>query len=211
VIVLTTTSSSPTSASSTLERTAKVERITKETSVTAEVKIEGSGKINVKTSLPFIDHLITAIGKHSMMDINMMAKSNDDIVHHLIEDISITLSQAIDTALGNRSRIVRFGYAIVPMDESLAYVSIDLVKRQFCNIQLKLTRDYVEGIAREDLEHFVLSLAQNINACTHIIIEYGDNDHHKIECAIKAFAISLRMAANIDKKMKGVPSTKGTM
>jgi imidazoleglycerol-phosphate dehydratase len=208
VIVLTTISPS---ASSTLERTAKTERITKETSVTAEVKIEGSGKVNVKTSLPFIDHLITAIGKHGMIDINLMAKSNDGIIHHLIEDISITLSQAMDKALGNRSRIVRFGYAIVPMDESLAYVSIDLVKRQFCNIQLKLSRDSIEGIAREDLEHFVISLAQNLNACTHIIIEYGENDHHKIECAIKAFAISLRMAANIDMKLEGVPSTKGTM
>lgn len=209
MIVLTTIS--PTSASSTLGRTAKTERITKETSVTAEVKIEGSGKVNVKTNLPFIDHLITAIGKHGMIDINLMAKSNDGIIHHLIEDISITLSQAIDKALGNRSRIVRFGYAIVPMDESLAYVSLDLVKRQFCNIQLKLSRDSIEGIAREDLEHFVISLAQNLNACTHIITEYGENDHHKIECAIKAFAISLRMAANIDRKLEGVPSTKGTM
>lgn len=209
MIVLTTIS--PTSASSTLERTAKTERITKETSITAEVKIEGYGKVNVKTSLPFIDHLITAIGKHSMIDINLIAKSNDGIIHHLIEDISITLSQAIDKALGNRSRIARFGYAIVPMDESLAYVSIDLVRRQFCNIQLKLSRDSIEGIAREDLEHFVISLAQNLNACTHIIIEYGENDHHKIECAIKAFAISLRMAANIDRNLKGVPSTKGTM
>jgi imidazoleglycerol-phosphate dehydratase len=209
VIILTTIS--PTSASSTLERTAKTERITKETSITAEVKIEGSGKVNVKTSLPFIDHLITAIGKHGMIDINLIAKSNDGIIHHLIEDISITLSQAIDKALGNRSRIARFGYAIVPMDESLAYVSIDLVRRQFCNIQLKLSRDSIEGIAREDLEHFVISLAQNLNACTHIIIEYGENDHHKIECAIKAFAISLRMAANIDRNLKGVPSTKGTM
>jgi imidazoleglycerol-phosphate dehydratase len=209
VIILTTIS--PTSASSTLERTAKTERITKETSITAEVKIEGSGKVNVKTSLPFIEHLITAIGKHGMIDINLIAKSNDGIIHHLIEDISITLSQAIDKALGNRSRIARFGYAIVPMDESLAYVSIDLVRRQFCNIQLKLSRDSIEGIAREDLEHFVISLAQNLNACTHIIIEYGDNDHHKIECAIKAFAISLRMAANIDRNLKGVPSTKGTM
>ena len=209
--MITLTTISPTSASSTLERTAKTERITKETSITAEVKIEGSGKVNVKTSLPFIEHLITAIGKHGMIDINLIAKSNDGIIHHLIEDISITLSQAIDKALGNRSRIARFGYAIVPMDESLAYVSIDLVRRQFCNIQLKLSRDSIEGIAREDLEHFVISLAQNLNACTHIIIEYGENDHHKIECAIKAFAISLRMAANIDRKLKGVPSTKGTM
>jgi imidazoleglycerol-phosphate dehydratase len=188
-----------------------MERITKETSVAVEVNIDGSGKTAVKTNIPFIDHLITAIGKHSMIDIMLNGKSNDGITHHLIEDVSIILSQTIDKALCDRSQITRFGYAIVPMDESLAYVSIDLVKRQFCNIQLKLTRDVIEGIPREDLEHFVYSLIQNLNACTHIVIEYGNNDHHKIESAIKAFAISLRMASSIDEKRKGVPSTKGTM
>ncbi|HZA07357.1 MAG TPA: imidazoleglycerol-phosphate dehydratase [Nitrososphaeraceae archaeon] len=210
---MTTTSTTTSSSTSTgtLQRTAKIERTTKETSVTVDVNIDGFGKTNVKTSLPFIDHLVASIGKHSMMDINLTAKSNDGVLHHLIEDISITLSQTIDKALSSRSQINRFGYAMVPMDEALAYVSIDLVKRQFCNIQLKLIRDSVEGIAREDLEHFVMSFVQNLNACTHIIIEYGDNDHHKIECAIKAFAISLRMAASIDKKMKGAPSTKGMM
>lgn len=194
-----------------LRRTAKMERITKETSVAVEVNIDGSGKTAVKTNIPFIDHLITAIGKHSMIDIILSGKSNDGIAHHLIEDVSVVLSQTIDRALCDRSRITRFGYAIVPMDESLAYVSIDLVKRQFCNIQLKLTRDVIEGIPREDLEHFVCSIVQNLNACTHIVIEYGDNDHHKIESAMKAFAISLRMASSIDEKRKGVPSTKGTM
>lgn len=194
-----------------LRRIAKMERITKETSVAVEVNIDGSGKTAVKTNIPFIDHLITAIGKHSMIDIILSGKSNDGITHHLIEDVSIILSQTIDKALCDRSQITRFGYAIVPMDESLAYVSIDLVKRQFCNIQLKLTRDVIEGIPREDLEHFVRSIAQNLNACTHMIIEYGDNDHHKIESAMKAFAISLRMASSIDEKRKGVPSTKGTM
>jgi imidazoleglycerol-phosphate dehydratase len=198
-------------ASNSLRRTAKIERITKETSVKVEVNIEGSGKTIVKTNIPFIDHLITAIGKHSMIDIILTGQSNDGITHHLIEDVSIVLSRTIDKALYDRSQITRFGYAIVPMDESLAYVSIDLVKRQFCNIQLKLTRDVIEGIPREDLEHFVSSIAQNLNACTHMIIEYGDNDHHKIESAMKAFAISLRMAASIDSKRKEVPSTKGAM
>jgi imidazoleglycerol-phosphate dehydratase len=191
-------------------RTAKMERITKETSIMAEVKIEGTGKTTVKTSLPFIDHLITTIGKHSMIDIILTAKSNDGIVHHLVEDVSITLSQTIDKALCDRSKITRFGYAIIPMDESLAYVSIDLVKRQFCNVQLKLNRD-VEGILREDLEHFLRSLAQNLNACIHIKVKYGVNDHHKIESAIKAFAVALRMATSIDKQREGVPSTKGAM
>ena len=198
-------------SATTARRAAKIQRITKETSVKVEVNIDGSGKTNVKTSLSFIDHLIIAIGKHSMIDIILTAKSNDGIIHHLIEDVSIALSQTIDKALCDRSQITRFGYAIVPMDESLAYVSIDLVKRQFCNIQLKLARDAVEGIPREDLEHFVKSLIQNLNACIHIVIEYGDNDHHKIESAIKAFAISLRMAASVDKKREGIPSTKGAM
>ena len=196
--------------SAAVDRTAKMERITKETSIMAEVKIEGTGKTTVKTSLPFIDHLITTIGKHSMIDIILTAKSNDGIVHHLVEDVSITLSQTIDKALCDRSKITRFGYAIIPMDESLAYVSIDLVKRQFCNIQLKLNRD-VEGILREDLEHFLRSLAQNLNACIHIKVKYGVNDHHKIESAIKAFAVALRMATSIDKQREGVPSTKGAM
>jgi imidazoleglycerol-phosphate dehydratase len=97
------------------------------------------------------------------------------------------------------------------MDESLAYVAIDLVKRQFYNIQLRLTRDAVERIPREDIEHFVKSLLQNLNACTHVIVEYGDNDHHKIESAVKAFAIAFRMAASFDKRRRGVPSTKGLM
>jgi imidazoleglycerol-phosphate dehydratase len=196
--------------SAAVDRTAKMERITKETSIMAEVKIEGTGKTTVKTSLPFIDHLITTIGKHSMIDIILTAKSNDGIVHHLVEDVSITLSQTIDKALCDRSKITRFGYAIIPMDESLAYVSIDLVKRQFCNVQLKLNRD-IEGILREDLEHFLRSLAQNLNACIHIKVKYGVNDHHKIESAIKAFAVALRMATSIDKQREGVPSTKGAM
>lgn len=192
------------------DRTAKMERITKETSITAEVNIGGTGKTIVKTSLPFIDHLITTIAKHSMIDIILTAKSNDGIVHHLVEDVSITLSQTLDKALCDRSKITRFGYAIVPMDESLAYVSIDLVRRQFCNVQLKLNGD-VEGIPREDLEHFLRSLSQNMNACIHIIVEYGVNDHHKIESAIKAFAVALRMAASIDNQREGIPSTKGAM
>jgi imidazoleglycerol-phosphate dehydratase len=194
-----------------INRKARIERSTKETHVVVNLDIDGMGKTVVKTGFSFIDHLVTAIGKHSMMNINLAAFSKDGIIHHLVEDVSIALSQTIDMALLDRSHIIRFGYATVPMDESLAYVAIDLVKRQFYNIQLRLTRDDVEKIPREDLEHFVKSLLQNLNACTHVIVEYGDNDHHKIESAIKAFAIAFRMAASIDKRRRGVPSTKGLM
>lgn len=192
-------------------RKAKVERVTKETSVTVQVNIDGSGSTKVKTGLPFIDHLITSIGKHSMMDITLTGKSNDGIVHHLAEDVAIALSQTIDKALGNRERITRFASAMVPMDETLAYVAIDLVKRQYSKMDIKLERTSIEGVPREDLEHFCRSLLQGLNACTHMVVEYGDNDHHKVEAALKALALALRLAATIDSRRKGVPSTKGAM
>ena len=192
-------------------RKARIERTTKETAVTVQVNIDGSGKTSVMTGLSFIDHLITAIGKHAMIDITLSGQSNDGIVHHLAEDVAIALAQAIDKALGDRSRVRRFGYAILPMDEAAASVAIDLVKRQYQIVQLKLGRDSIEGVPREDLEHFCRSLAQNLNACTHIVVQYGDNDHHKVEAAIKAFAVALRIAVEIDPKRKGIPSTKGAM
>lgn len=192
-------------------RRAKVERVTKETAVTVQVNIDGSGITKIKTGLPFIDHLITSIGKHSMIDITLAGKSNDGIVHHLAEDVAIALAQTIDKALGDRARITRFGSAMVPMDESLAYVAIDLVKRQYSKIDIKLERASIEGIPREDLEHFCRSLLQGLNACTHMVVEYGDNDHHKVEAALKAFALALRAATSIDGRRKGVPSTKGAM
>jgi imidazoleglycerol-phosphate dehydratase len=192
-------------------RKAKVERVTKETSVTVQVNIDGSGSTKVKTGLPFIDHLITSVGKHSMMDITLTGKSNDGIVHHLAEDVAIALAQTIDKALGGRERITRFASAMVPMDETLAYVAIDLVKRQYSRMDIKLERASIEGIPREDLEHFCRSLLQGLNACTHMVVEYGDNDHHKVEAALKALALALRSAATIDSRRKGVPSTKGAM
>ena len=192
-------------------RKARLERVTKETAVSVQVNIDGTGNTKVKTGLPFIDHLITSLGKHSMIDISLTGKSNDGIVHHLAEDVAIALAQAIDKALGSRSGIVRFGSALVPMDEALAYVAMDLVKRQYQKVELKLERVNIEGISREDLEHFVRSLLQNLNACTHMIVQYGDNDHHKVEAALKALALVLRAACGKDIKRKGVPSTKGAM
>jgi len=192
-------------------RKARIERVTKETAVTVQVNIDGTGKTSVRTGLSFIDHLVTSIGKHAMIDITLNGKSNDGIVHHLAEDVAIALAQTIDKALGDRAKVARFGYALIPMDEALAYVSIDLVKRQYQKVELKLTRDSIEGVPREDLEHFARSLVQNMNACTHMIVHYGDNDHHKAEAALKAFAVALRMATSIDSRRKGVPSTKGAM
>lgn len=192
-------------------RKVSINRETKETSVQVSVNIDGTGKTNIKTGINFLDHLIVSFGKHSMMDLKIVAKSNDGIDHHLIEDAAISLGLAVDKALGNRSGITRFSYASVPMDESLAETSIDLVKRSFWKLGLPMTRNNIEDVSKEDLEHFFQSLLQNLNGCIHINVKYGENDHHKIEAAIKSLAVAFRSAAAMDKKQKGIPSTKGSM
>ena len=192
-------------------RTAKINRETKETSIETAVNLDGAGKISVQTGISFLDHLITSFGKHSMIDLTIKAKSLDNIEHHLIEDVAIIIGTAIDKALGDRSGITRFSYASVPMDESLAETSIDLVKRPFKKITLLIKRTNIEGISKEDMEHFFASLTQNLSSCIHITVKYGENDHHKIEAAIKSFAVAFRLAASPDKNQKGVPSTKGAM
>ena len=192
-------------------RKASISRNTKETSVQVSVNIDGFGKTNIKTGINFLDHLIVSFGKHGMMDLKINAKSNDGIEHHLIEDTAITLGQAIDKAMGSRIGITRFSYASVPMDESLAEASIDLIKRPFWKSTLLIKRSKIENVSKEDLDHFFQSLLQNLNSCIHLTVKYGDNDHHKVEAAIKSLAVAFRNASIIDKKQKGIPSTKGSM
>ncbi len=193
------------------KRTSKIKRTTKETDVSASVNLDGTGKISVNTGISFLDHLITSFAKHSMMDLQVKAKSRDKIEHHLIEDTAIAIGSAVDKALGNRAGITRFSFASVPMDESLAQASLDLVKRPFQKVDLKIKRNSIEGMSKEDIEHFFLSLTQNLNSCVHLSVKYGENDHHKIESAIKSLAVALRIASSADKKQKGIPSTKGAM
>ncbi|WP_299291953.1 imidazoleglycerol-phosphate dehydratase [Nitrosopumilus sp.] len=193
------------------KRSSKIKRETKETSVSVIVNIDGTGKTMVSTGVNFIDHLITAFGKHAMLDLTVKAKSQDNIVHHLIEDTAITIGNALDEALGNRMGITRFSYASVPMDESLAETSVDLVKRPFYKLTLSIKRTKIEDVSKEDLEHFFQSLLQNLNSCIHLTVKYGDNDHHKVEAAMKSLAVAFRIACSKDSKQKGIPSTKGAM
>jgi imidazoleglycerol-phosphate dehydratase len=192
-------------------RKSTIKRSTQETSITVSVNLDGTGKTDIKTGINFLDHLIVSFGKHSLMDLKVMAKTNDNIEHHLIEDTAITLGQAIDKALDSRKGITRFGNAAVPMDESLAEASIDLVKRPFSKLTLSIKRNKIEDISKEDLEHFFISLLQNLNSCIHLTVKYGENDHHKVEAAIKSLAVALRYAVSFDSKQKGIPSTKGSM
>lgn len=192
-------------------RIASLSRSTSETTIKIKVNLDGEGRAQIASGLKFLDHLITTFCKYSLVDIEADVKSNDSILHHLIEDIAICIGQGLDKALGNRARIMRFGYAIVPMDDSRSNSAIDLVRREFSKFELKLERKEVEGIAKEDIEHFFRSLLQNLVACTHIVVEYGKDDHHKLESAMKSFAIAFRNAATIDQRRKGVPSTKELM
>lgn len=193
------------------QRTSKIKRSTKETEVSVSINIDGNGKTSINTGISFLDHLITSFGKHSMIDIQVKSKSKDNIEHHLIEDTAISIGSAIDKALGTRSGITRFSYASVPMDESLAEASLDLVKRPYYKVNLMIKRNKIEGMSQEDIEHFFQSLVQNLNSCIHLTVKYGENDHHKIESAIKSLAVALRIASSKDKKQKGIPSTKGAM
>ena len=192
-------------------RKAKIKRETKETSVSVSLNLDGSGKTSIDTGISFLDHLITSFGKHAMLDLAVKAKSKDKIEHHLIEDTAIAIGSSIDRALGSRTGITRFSYASVPMDESLAEASLDLIKRPYSKITLLVKRNNKEGISKEDIQHFFQSLTQNLNSCVHVTVKYGDNDHHKIEAAIKSLAVAIRNASLKDKKQKGIPSTKGAM
>ena len=192
-------------------RKAKIKRETKETSVSVSLNLDGSGKTSVDTGINFLDHLITSFGKHAMLDLAVKAKSKDKIEHHLIEDTAIAIGLSIDKALGSRTGITRFSYASVPMDESLAEASLDLIKRPYSKITLLVKRNNIEGISKEDIQHFFQSLTKNLNSCVHVTVKYGDNDHHKIEAAIKSLAVAVRNASLKDKKQKGIPSTKGAM
>jgi imidazoleglycerol-phosphate dehydratase len=134
-----------------------------------------------------------------------------DLKHHAVEDLAICLGEALNKALGTREGLTRFGYASAPMDCSLAFAAVDLVKRPYFKIDLKLRGKKVEDMATEDIAHFFESIATSIVANIHVFTQYGSNDHHKAEAAVKALAMSLKQAVAMDPRRKGVPSSKGVI
>jgi imidazoleglycerol-phosphate dehydratase len=187
----------------------EVYRKTKETEVSVKVNLDGEGKVKANTGVPFLDHMVTSLATHSMIDIT--AKVNGDLRHHSVEDLAIGLGEALSKALGTREGIARFGYAAAPMDCSLAFAAIDLVKRPYFKIDLKLRGKKIEDMPTEDINHFFESLATSLCANVHVYVQYGSNDHHKAEAAVKALALSLRQAVALDPRRKGVPSSKGVI
>jgi imidazoleglycerol-phosphate dehydratase len=191
-------------------RSAKIGRKTKETEIAVEVELDGTGRSDAKTGVKFLDHMVDSFATHSLVDLRVRSKG--DLQHHLVEDVALTLGQALGSALGDRSGITRFGSALVPMDDSLALVAVDLVKRPYASVQLGLERVMVEDAPREDLEHFFVSLITSLGSTVHVKVLDGKNDHHRYEAAIKGLAVAFRIAATPDsRRARKTPSSKGKM
>ena len=190
-------------------RVGEVSRKTSETDVNVKVNLDGSGVAEVETGIEFLDHMLKSLATHSLIDITVKAKG--DLAHHTFEDVAICLGEAILKALGSSTGITRFGYAIVPMDCSLALAAVDLARRPYVVVDLKLRGKKVEDMPCENILHFIETLAMALRANVHVNVQYGSNDHHKVEAAFKALALSLRQAVSIDVRRGGVPSSKGVI
>ena len=184
-------------------------RKTNEVEIVTRVNLDGTGVSNSVTGVKYLDHMLMTLAIHSMIDIEL--KASGDLIHHISEDSAICIGSAIKAALGDRSGIIRFGYSKVPMDDSLSFASIDLAKRPYSVIDLKLSRDGVEDMPAEDIIHFYRSFADSLEATVHLSVDYGNNDHHKSESAFKAFALALRQAVSLDSRRKTVASSKGML
>jgi len=189
-----------------MQRIAEVKRKTKEVDIRVKVNLDGTGEFEGRTGSAFIDHMLRTLSKHSRIDITVEALG--DLKHHIIEDVAIMLGRALDTALGEKIGIKRFGFAYIPMDDALARAVIDLGGRAYNRIELRLKGSIIEDTKSEDIIHFLESLSQSLQCNMHMRVLYGSNDHHRVEAAVKALAISLKTAVSMTG-MRDVPSAKG--
>jgi imidazoleglycerol-phosphate dehydratase len=190
-------------------RISEYSRQTKETQISVKVNLDGTGIVRINTGIQYFNHLIKTLSTHSLIDFTIIAKG--DLKHHLIEDVAICLGKALRKAIGEGKSINRFGYAIVPMDCSIAFTALDLVKRPYQKIDLQICGETVEDMQQEDIIHFLETFATSLQLNLHIWIKYGDNDHHKIEAAFKSLALSLKEAVRVNPRRMDVPSAKGVM
>jgi len=190
-------------------RYAEYTRKTKETEITVRINLDGEGKVNANTGITFLDHMMQTLGVHGCMDLRVEAKG--DLKHHVMEDVAICLGEALRQAIGDAVGIARFGHAIVPMDDALALAAVDLVTRPYFRINLAIESRSLEDTTGEDLLHFFETLATSMEATIHVDVHYGINDHHKVEAATKALALSLRQATTIPPGKRIIPSAKGSI
>ncbi len=192
-------------------RTAKVERKTAETEIELALNLDGTGQAEIATGIGFLDHLLTSLTRHSRFDLSLKCSGDLDVDdHHTAEDCALALSSAIDSALGDRRGIARFGWAYAPLDEALARAVVDLSGRPFAVVELGLTSEKLGELSSENASHVICSLAMASRAAIHIDVLRGENDHHRAEAAFKALALAFRQAV-AQGGSKDVPSTKGVL
>lgn len=193
-------------------RTGEVQRKTKETNIRISLKLDGKGKVDIASGIPFLDHMLTLFAVHGFFDLSVNAAGDLDVdLHHTVEDVGLVLGDAISQALGERKGIRRYGHTVIPMDDALAAVTVDLSNRPFlvCNIPESI----VYGIALNPslTQEFFRALVNRGGMNLHINVAYGENDHHVIESIFKAFGRALDQAVTLDGRTAAVPSSKGAL
>ena len=194
-------------------RTATVVRETKETRVEVTIDLDGSGRSSAKTGIGMLDHLVEQIGKHGLFDLTVTATGDLHVdEHHTVEDVGIALGQAIDQSLGERRGIVRMADALVPLDEALASVAVDISGRPYCEVEVAWTLDRIGELPASLVEHLLGSIATEAKITLHARVLKGENDHHRAEAMCKALGRALAAATRIEPRLQGgVPSTKGSI
>lgn len=193
-------------------REAEIVRSTNETSVEVWLDLDGSGRTEVTTGVPFFDHMLDALGRHALLDLRVRAEGDLAVdAHHTVEDVGIVLGQAIDRALATRERIRRFGSAAVPMDEALVLAAVDISGRGQLHYAVDLPIEIIGTFDTTLAKEFFVALATNAGMTLHVRSFAGENAHHIVEAAFKAVARALKEACELDPRAVGVPSTKGAL
>jgi imidazoleglycerol-phosphate dehydratase len=193
-------------------RSARIERTTNETAVVVELDLDGTGATSVSTGVPFFDHMLDALGRHSLIDLSVDARGDLAVdAHHTVEDTGICIGQALASALGDRAGIRRFGSAAVPLDEALVLAAVDISGRGSLTYEVDVPIEIIGTFDTTLAREFTGALAANAGITVHLHEVSGENSHHIIEAAFKALARALREAVELDPRVTGVPSTKGVL
>ncbi len=193
-------------------RAATIDRQTAETKISLRLTIDGSGQSEISTGVGFLDHMLTLFAKHGLFDLNVVCDGDTQVdAHHTTEDIGICLGQAFREALGNKVGIVRYGHMVLPMEETLVTVAVDLSGRNYMVFNAPMTSPKIGEFDSELVEDFWYAFTSNAMCNLHVLLHYGRNSHHIAEAIFKAAARALRAATSIDPRQTGVPSTKGKL
>jgi imidazoleglycerol-phosphate dehydratase len=195
-------------------RGGEIDRTTGETDVSLRLNLDGAGVGTRETGVGFLDHMLDLLARHGGLDLDVKVRGDLQTgAHHTVEDTGIVFGQALDLALGDRARIVRYGHAVIPMDEARAAATIDVSGRPFCALSGidRLPPGEIAGFDHDLAEEFFRAVATNARLTLHLELQAGTNAHHMIEACFKAFARALRAATTLDPRETGVPSTKGTL